>query len=84
MYYTNSQDLLTGFPKSDKLDKLHSFFIDQKRRNSTSTPTRRSDYRRTEEVEDEWTTWDENWDRVVYRGILNSHLRQHIASNHSG
>jgi beta-1,4-mannosyltransferase len=66
------QDILSGFPNSNKLDKLQSYFIDQDRRNMTSTPTTRLDHRRTEES-DEWTTWDENWDRVVYRGILNPH-----------
>jgi beta-1,4-mannosyltransferase len=65
------QDTLAGFPKSAKLDKLHSYFAEQTKRNDASYPARRSDYRRTEELDDEWTTWDDNWDRVVYRGILN-------------
>ena len=69
---TDVQDTLAGFPESSKLDKLHSYFSEQIKRNEAST-ARRSDYRRTEEMDDEWTTWDDNWDRVVYRGILNPH-----------
>lgn len=70
--YAELQDILTGFPKSAKLSKLQSYFIEQASRNKASASTRRSEYRRIEEVQDEWTTWDVNWDRVVYRGVLHS------------
>lgn len=59
---------MAGFPKSTKLDKLHSFFTEQAKYSNS----KRSDYRRTEELDNEWTTWDDNWDRVIYRGLLNN------------
>ncbi|OCF75995.1 hypothetical protein I204_03292 [Kwoniella mangroviensis CBS 8886] len=49
-------DVLGGFPKSDKLSELQGYF-----------KSSRSDAR---EAEDEWSTWDENWDRVVYQGLI--------------
>jgi len=64
----NLQDTLSGFPTSTTLDKLHSYFTEQAKRSNS----KRSEYRRTEELDDEWTTWDDNWDRVVYRGLLNT------------
>lgn len=58
------QNLLTDFPKNSDLKSLQSYFVDQtneKPRSRAGTPV----------VDpDEWTTWEKNWDRVVFKGIL--------------
>jgi beta-1,4-mannosyltransferase len=58
------QSLLSEFPENKDLKQLQSYFRDQsdeKARSRAGTPV----------VDlDEWTTWEKNWDRVVFKGIL--------------
>ncbi|ORY35370.1 hypothetical protein BCR39DRAFT_509121 [Naematelia encephala] len=59
-------DTLTGFPEAEKLRNLQDYFV--KQNNIPYSPSRRrgSLY----EAEDEWSNWQENWDRVIHRGLL--------------
>ncbi|KAK8854941.1 hypothetical protein IAR55_003680 [Kwoniella newhampshirensis] len=59
-------DVLTSFPASQKLDKLRSYFDPA----SPHMPRRRATMIGGNEELDEWNTWEDNWDRVVYEGIL--------------
>lgn len=66
------QDILTLFPNSPHLQDLRAFF-DAPAAKGPLTPSR---LRRGagspgfDEIADEWGTWDDNWERVVYRGLL--------------
>ncbi|WVO17411.1 hypothetical protein L204_105103 [Cryptococcus depauperatus] len=59
---TQMIDLLSSFPSSEKLAKLRSFFDlgAKTEKNTFSSDTEK----------DEWSTWEENWNKIVYNGIL--------------
>ena len=54
--------MLEGFPRARKLEALRSYFSGEAR------GTLESD--EGEEGGDDWSTWDEHWDRVMYSGVL--------------
>jgi beta-1,4-mannosyltransferase len=66
--------VLRDYPESKKLKALRSYFNSESP-SRTGTPVGR---RRREWVEgndtpdehEEWSTWDENWDRVMHRGVF--------------
>lgn len=68
------QETLSGFPTSQKLDELRDYFTSAEERSSLggghTTPRRKATTIVGEEAEDEWSTWDQNWERVIYQGIL--------------
>ncbi|GMK58428.1 hypothetical protein CspeluHIS016_0504600 [Cutaneotrichosporon spelunceum] len=57
-------ETLAGFPHAPKLEALDHYFS---QRAGASTPMRRVT---RPGVEEEWSTWDENWDAVMRRGVL--------------
>ncbi|KAI9637249.1 glycosyl transferases group 1-domain-containing protein [Dioszegia hungarica] len=57
-------NLLSDFPNNASLQTLQFFFTAQ----SESTPRSRAGT--PVHDPDEWTTWEKNWDRVVFKGIL--------------
>ncbi|WWC71762.1 uncharacterized protein I206_105721 [Kwoniella pini CBS 10737] len=52
-------DVLTNFPKSEKLDKLSKYF------NKSSF----------DDTNNDWSSWDENWDKVVFNGLISDSNR---------
>ncbi|OWZ63104.1 hypothetical protein AYX15_04865 [Cryptococcus neoformans] len=58
-------DILSSFPSSEKLDNLKAYF------DRMHTPRRKATLSAADVGEDEWSNWDDNWDNVVYNGILN-------------
>ncbi|ORX38680.1 putative beta-1,4-mannosyltransferase [Kockovaella imperatae] len=62
------KDLLTEFPHSKQLQKLHDHF--KKDANDHSTPPKLRTILADSVDEQEWSSWDDNWDRVMHRGIL--------------
>lgn len=54
------QDLLSGFPASEKLERLRSYF---------DSPTKLGPPSREDDA-DGWSNWEDNWDRVMQRGVL--------------
>ncbi|WVO20447.1 uncharacterized protein IAS62_001744 [Cryptococcus decagattii] len=58
-------DILSSFPFSEKLDNLKNYF------ERVRTPRQRATLSPVDAEEDEWSNWDDNWDKVVYNGILN-------------
>lgn len=65
------EDLFTGFPSSSKLAELSLSLANTARR--SSTPTNLHGTRRKVHQKDkfsDWSTWDENWGRVVRPLIL--------------
>jgi hypothetical protein len=52
---------MTGFPKFEKLEQLKKYF-DRPETSKHSKETK---------SEDDWCTWDENWDRVMKGKVLN-------------
>lgn len=58
------QETLDGFPHAPKLEILDEYF---KRASGASTPMRKVTRAGVEEA---WSTWDQNWDAVMRRGVL--------------
>ncbi|WWC90894.1 uncharacterized protein L201_005831 [Kwoniella dendrophila CBS 6074] len=56
--------VLKGFPKSSKLDSLKKYFDRTSTVEKSSSPS-------GERAGNDWSTWDENWDKVIYEGLLN-------------
>jgi beta-1,4-mannosyltransferase len=54
---------LQGFPVAPELEKLRAYFM----RSGTNFPSRRIP---RPGVEAKWSTWDENWDAIMKRGVL--------------
>ncbi|WRT68208.1 uncharacterized protein IL334_005183 [Kwoniella shivajii] len=63
-------NVMDGFPSSNKLDDLKKYF--DKPQSSYPDATKSG---KPGNPEDEWSTWDENWDKVVYDGLLNTSRR---------
>ncbi|WWD18908.1 hypothetical protein CI109_103364 [Kwoniella shandongensis] len=59
-------DVLTSFPSSEKLNKLKAYFDPA----SPHVPRRRATILGENDEVDEWNSWEDNWDRVIYEGIL--------------
>ncbi|WVQ85948.1 hypothetical protein IAT38_008116 [Cryptococcus sp. DSM 104549] len=58
-------DTLTSYPESQKLNELKAFLAPSNKPKRKHTVTSLDNGE-----EEEWTTWADNWDRVVYNGLL--------------
>ncbi|RXK38118.1 hypothetical protein M231_04579 [Tremella mesenterica] len=66
-------DILSGFPNSTKLNQLRTYFTQQSR------PSSRRATPEVDASEEVWSTWEQNWDRVMLRSVLGDRGRRGLS-----
>jgi len=57
--------VLQGFSRSEKLEELQSFLAKSRRTDPEGNRRKPANV-----IDEEWSNWNDNWDRVMHRGVL--------------